>query len=930
MEVPFSSSDLATLLPTAFWLLLLLPGVALARRLAPRDLESPSIVGVAVAYVVLFACLAPLVALGYVLEAPIWMLAALLGALILWGGWDCLRRRHWKAIGKVLLSALCLEMLVVAADMVLSQRTGAMLGADARIHLTRVRFLHEHGLSNLDPFVAARYPFPAYHTNLWHALLAGGSRLCAIDPLAMWFGSLAASKLMIASGMAYLAWAVLGGRWAAWVAAVMVIIVRGPTLYSLYPNQLAPWFLLPVLAGVLARTVAPGRESDADGAPRRPDRAWVSAVRVAATTLVVGMFHPLYAAFALVACGPTIGLAALVAWIRSRRPQASSPWPATWAAIALLAAALPMPLVAKMWTAPWIEVWSKDRQGQIRAAQRAGDPLSGRIPMPGEDWMHEAPNASKSDDDAAADDSIPEESLADVPDEAGTETELEEDEEDRNERGGADADEEGGAKPAKRSGTGAVLPVKKAPGFTIVDGTSISRTPGRGFTGGWWRVWTMLGAAVAVLLLRRRMAPMVLLGFVATVLVVMLVPPLCTKALRVLGSLWMLERFETLADVLWIPLSAPALAAVLEPLLRWRWVQSPLSLLAIPLAFQHGHYASPYDWQTYWNRAEATADQRFGREYRQVARLQQALRRFIPAGSVVLVDPSFADRLTMLHDFRIVASQRSSTGVPFMRKRTQEVRLMLDGKTREGLREELIASHGIGQLVERGAPRGWVELWARDRSRWGGYLFIGLAAEPDWNRVAWKRLRDAERMMRRGRHAIARPMIEAALAEISDDEPGADLAWFRLGNACLWTDDPENAIGAYERAIAIRAGDPRYELMLGNAHVDAGLVEESIERFETAAAQALAEEDPNLAASAWFNLGNTYFRLERWGEALAAYDESLLLRPLHPQARYWRGEAEIEFRREAAGLAEPEAQQSATAGRPALDGEQTPSISPTP
>ena len=61
MEVPFASSDLATLLPTAFWLLLLLPGVALARRLAPRDLESPPIVGVAVAYVVLLACLAPLV-----------------------------------------------------------------------------------------------------------------------------------------------------------------------------------------------------------------------------------------------------------------------------------------------------------------------------------------------------------------------------------------------------------------------------------------------------------------------------------------------------------------------------------------------------------------------------------------------------------------------------------------------------------------------------------------------------------------------------------------------------------------------------------------------------------------------------------------------------------------------------------------------------
>ncbi|MGA1631785.1 MAG: tetratricopeptide repeat protein, partial [Phycisphaerales bacterium] len=512
---------------------------------------------------------------------------------------------------------------------------------------------------------------------------------------------------------------------------------------------------------------------------------------------------------------------------------------------------------------------------------------------------------------------------------AGTDLPIEEDEEDRDERGGESATE-GAARAAGSGAKAAALPVKKAPGFTIVDGTSIARTPGRGFTGGWWRVWTMLAAVAAVLILRRRVAPMVLLGFIGTVLAVMLVPPLCTKALRVLGSLWMLQRFETIADVLWIPLSAPAFAAVLEPVLRWRWLQSPLSLLAIPLAFQHGHYASPYDWQTYWNRAEATADQRYGREYRQMARLQQALRKFIPDGSVVLVDPSFADRLTMLHDFRVVASQRSSTGVPFMRKRTQEVRLMLDGKTREGLREELLASHGISLLVERGAPRGWVELWARGRTRWGGYLFVELAEEPDWNRVAWKRLRDAERLMRRGRHAIARPMIEAALAEISDDEPGADLAWFRLGNACLWTDDPENAIGAYERAIAIRAGDPRYELMLGNAYVDAGLVERSIAPFEAAAAQALAEEDTELAGSAWFNLGNTYFRLERWGEALAAYDESLLLRPLHPQARYWRGEAEIEFRREAAGLAEPEAQQSATAGLPALDGEQTPSISPTP
>ena len=159
--------------------------------------------------------------------------------------------------------------------------------------------------------------------------------------------------------------------------------------------------------------------------------------------------------------------------------------------------------------------------------------------------------------------------------------------------------------------------------------------------------------------------------------------------------------------------------------------------------------------------------------------------------------------------------------------------------------------------------------------------------------------------MRRGRHETTRPMLEAAVAEISDDESGADLAWFRLGNARLWTGDPEAAIDAYDRAIAIRDGDPRYELMLGNALVDAGAVEASIPRFEVAAQLALAEEDVELAASAWFNLGNSCFRLERWNEALAAYDESLLLRPMHPQARYWRLEAEAEMRREASPESEP-------------------------
>ena len=898
MEVPFANSDLATLLPTAFWLLLLLPGWALARRLAPRDLEGPLIASVAVAYTTLLACLAPLVALGYLLSLPVWILSALLGAAILWGGFDAVRAGRWRRLGGVLLAAACIEMLVVVADMWLSQRTGAMLGADARIHITRVRFLYEHGLSNLDPFVEARYPYPIYHTNLWHALLASGSRLLAIDPLAMWFGSLAASKLMIASGLAYLAWATLGGRWPAWVAAVMVIAIRGPTTFSLYPNQLAPWFLIPVLAGVLIRAVAPGREEAVEAQPRKAPGALETGLRVAAVAVVVGMFHPLYAGFALVAFAPVMGLAAVVAWWRVRSNSAEDrSRSASMAVVALVVASLPMPLVTQMWTAPWIEVNSPERRAQIRAAERAGDPLSGRIPRRGEEWMHPAPDRG-----SAGEVVISPDSLLEVPDDAGTEMPLLDDEPE-------ESDE-------VDSGEGAETPplgIERAPGFTVFEGTTIARTPGRGFTGGWWRVWSMLLAMAVVIVVRRRVAPLVLVGFIATVLAVMLVPALCTRALRVLGSLWMLQRFETLADVLWIAVSAPAVAAALEPLVRWRWLQSPLSMLAIPLALQHGHFSAPYDWAGYRQRAEAPTDQRFGREFRQLARLQVALQRFLPEGAVVVADPSIGDRLTMLHDVRLVASQRSSTGVTFMRQRTRDVGLMLDGKTREGLRTELFDRYGATHLVERGALRGWVELWARNRAHWGGYAFVELAEEPDWSRVAWKRVRDAERLMRRGRHESARPMLEAALAEIDQTDPGADLVWFRLGNARLWTGDPQAARVAYERAISIRDDDPRFQIMLGNALVEVGEVEASLERFEIAATVALAEDDPSLAASSLFNLGNSQFRLGRWNDAIAAYERALALQPLHPQARYWREEAQREIAFENADSALPESDSEATA-----------------
>lgn len=43
--------------------------------------------------------------------------------------------------------------------------------------------------------------------------------------------------------------------------------------------------------------------------------------------------------------------------------------------------------------------------------------------------------------------------------------------------------------------------------------------------------------------------------------------------------------------------------------------------------------------------------------------------------------------------------------------------------------------------------------------------------------------------------------------------------------------------------------------------------------------QALKNASPELAAKAWYNLGNAYYNASRWDEAIASYQESLHLKP---------------------------------------------------
>lgn len=313
----------------AFWFALLVPGYAIARRLDPDGVASGPLSAIALSFLAAAVALSAVIIPGHVIGVPIVVLSIAVIGLVLWGAVDLIRGGCWAAIGRLCLAAICLEIGIVFVDMLLSGRIGTILGADAIVHVARIRFLLGQGLGNGDPFIGG-YFYPIYHTNLVHSLLACAAHLTGEDPLTVWHGSLPFAKLLVVSGAWYAGWSLFRNPVAAWATALFVLGSRGPVTFMLYPNQLAPWFLLPVLIGFVVRAVADG--------PRRP-----LILGIAATSLAIGSTHGMYAIFATMALGPAVAIRAAMQWMSApadRRGLA--------VCVVALAAGLPFPAVTFM------------------------------------------------------------------------------------------------------------------------------------------------------------------------------------------------------------------------------------------------------------------------------------------------------------------------------------------------------------------------------------------------------------------------------------------------------------------------------------------------------------------------------------------------------------------------------------------------------
>ena len=102
------------------------------------------------------------------------------------------------------------------------------------------------------------------------------------------------------------------------------------------------------------------------------------------------------------------------------------------------------------------------------------------------------------------------------------------------------------------------------------------------------------------------------------------------------------------------------------------------------------------------------------------------------------------------------------------------------------------------------------------------------------------------------------------------------------GNAALQAGKADDALVHYDKAVKKLPAE-------AGTHFDRGAALYALSRFDEAGQEflrATEAKDPALKASAFYNLGNAFFKKEKFKEAVSAYTRSLGLKPDDKQAKW--------------------------------------------
>lgn len=128
--------------------------------------------------------------------------------------------------------------------------------------------------------------------------------------------------------------------------------------------------------------------------------------------------------------------------------------------------------------------------------------------------------------------------------------------------------------------------------------------------------------------------------------------------------------------------------------------------------------------------------------------------------------------------------------------------------------------------------------------------------------------------------------FQAAQKAAGEKDPNQALFWAKLGDVYDTAGRNDDAIQAYQQAIAAKPEVPGYYNNLGNVLARSGKIDEAKTAYEKSAAL-----DPPNAASAWRNFGYSLYNAQRLPDAVEPLQKAVALEPNSAQTWYYLGTA---------------------------------------
>jgi tetratricopeptide (TPR) repeat protein len=126
----------------------------------------------------------------------------------------------------------------------------------------------------------------------------------------------------------------------------------------------------------------------------------------------------------------------------------------------------------------------------------------------------------------------------------------------------------------------------------------------------------------------------------------------------------------------------------------------------------------------------------------------------------------------------------------------------------------------------------------------------------------------------------------AAQKAATEKDTNQHIIWAKLGDAYDLAGRNDDAINAYQQAIALKPDVAGYHNNLGNVQARSGKVDDALASYTKS-----AELDPPNAANAWRNFGISLYNASRLKEAVEPLKKASELDPKNPQVWYLLGAA---------------------------------------